>query len=107
MPTIRIDYDDQKLDQDEILTLSESVQKIVSETTKIEDVFVYANSSQIKVKIAPIEIFVQMNAERIENVDVLFNELKSKISSWKKETSFPHPINLTLIPMHWKFDIDI
>ena len=58
MPVIRIDYDDEKLDKDAILTLSNAIQKIVSETTKIEDVFVYANSSQIKVKVAPIEIFI-------------------------------------------------
>ena len=66
MPVIRIDYDDEKLSKAEVLTLSKSVQKIVSEVTKIDDVFVYANSSQIKVKIAPIEIFIQMSAHKID-----------------------------------------
>ena len=76
MPVIRIDYDDEKLDRDEILTLSEAIQKIVSETTKIEDVFVYANSSQIKVKIAPVEIFVQISAHKIEDRDKLIQKIK-------------------------------
>ena len=50
MPLIDIKYDDDKVKSDEILALSEAVQKIVSKATGIEDVFVYANSSQIKVK---------------------------------------------------------
>ena len=100
MPVIRIDYDDEKLDKDAILTLSKAIQKIVSETTKIEDVFVYANSSQIKVKIAPIEIFVQMSAHKIKDVDKLVSEIKSRLSSWKKKNTFHHPINLSLIPMN-------
>ena len=107
MPVIRIDYDDEKLDKDEILTLSNAIQKIVSETTKIEDVFVYANSSQIKVKIAPIEIFVQMSSHKIKDVDKLVNEIKAKLSDWKKKNAFHHPINLTLIPMNWKIEIGI
>ena len=107
MPVIRIDYDDEKLDRDEILTLSEAIQKIVSETTKIDDVFVYANSSQIKVKVAPIEIFVQMSAHKIKDVDKLVSEIKSKLSDWKKKKSFRHLINLTFIPMDWKIEIDI
>ena len=107
MPVIRIDYDDEKLDKDEILTLSNAIQKIVSETTKIEDVFVYANSSQIKVKVAPIEIFVQMSAHKIKDVDKLVSEIKSKLSDWKKKNSFHHLINLTLIPMNWKIEIGI
>ena len=107
MPVIRIDYDDEKLDKDAILTLSKAIQKIVSETTKIEDVFVYANSSQIKVKIAPIEIFVQMSAHKIKDVDKLVSEIKSRLSSWKKKSAFHHPINLTFIPMDWKIEIGI
>ena len=107
MPVIRIDYDNTKLEQDEVLTLSKAIQKIVSETTKIEDVFVYANSSQIKVKIAPIEIFIQMSAHKIKNVDKLVSKIKSKLLDWKKKNHFNHLINLTFIPMNWKIDIGI
>ena len=107
MPVINIEYDDEKLGKDEILTLSKAIQKIVSETTKIEDVFVYANSAQIKVKIAPIEIFIQMSAHKIKDVDKLVNEIKSRLSNWKKKNSFHHLINLTFIPMNWKIEIGI
>ncbi|MDO8500111.1 MAG: hypothetical protein Q7S66_05680 [bacterium] len=107
MPLIRIEYDNNNVENADIQKLSEAVQKIVSETTNIEDVFVYANSAEIKVKIAPVEIFIQMSAHKIEDRDALTKELVSRISAWKKENNFNHPINFTLIPMDWKIEIDI
>ncbi|MEK6830732.1 MAG: hypothetical protein AABX77_01770 [Nanoarchaeota archaeon] len=107
MPIIRIDYDDEKLEKKEILDLSKAIQIIVSEATKIDDVFVYANSSQIKIKIAPIEIFIQMSNSKIKDADKLLKDIKYKLSDWKKKNSFNHLINLTLIPMDWKIEIGI
>ena len=107
MPMIKIEYDDKKVKKNEIILLSEAVQKIIVDVTKIEDVFVYANSSQIKVKVAPIEIFVEMSAHKINNEDNLIGEIKSNLSKWKKKSSFSHPINLSLIPMKWKIEIGI
>ena len=107
MPTIRIDFDGDKVKKKEILALSNAAQKIVSEATKIEDVFVYANSSQIRVKIAPVELYVEMSEHKIKDLDKLFNEIKFGTSNWKKQNKFSHQINFTLIPMKWKFDIDI
>jgi hypothetical protein len=107
MPTIRIDYDNNQIKDEDVLRLSKAAQKIVSEVTDIEDTFVYANSPHIKVKIAPIEIYVQLSAQKIKDVDKLFQEIKERLSAWKKETNFEHPINFTLMPMQWKFEIDI
>lgn len=107
MPVIRIDFDNEKINDEEVLGLSNAIQRIVSETTKIEDVFVYANSSQIKVKVAPIEIFIQMSAHKIKDMDELVNEIKSRLSGWKKEIGFQYLINLTFIPMQWKIEIGI
>lgn len=107
MPMINIEFDQDKVSNEDVQILSKAVQKIVSETTDIEDVFVYANSSKITYKIAPIEIWVRMSAWKIKNLDELTEAVKTKLSLWKKETSFNHPINLTLIPMNWKVEIDI
>ena len=107
MPTIRIDFDNEKVSEQEIRVLSEAAQKIVSDITAIEDVFVYANSSQIKVKIAPIELYVQMSESKIQNLDELFDKIKNRISEWKRQENFQQPINLTLMPMTWKFEINI
>ncbi len=107
MPVIRIDYDDEKVSNDDMTALSKAVRDIVSEITSIEDVFVYANNSQIKIKIAPIEVFVEMSAHKIKNIDDLMNKIKSRLSDWKKENKFSQPINLTINPMQWKIEIGI
>src|SRR5438105_619536 len=107
MPIIRIDFDGKRVSETEMNQLSQVGQKIVSDVTGIEDVFVYANSSQITYKIAPIEIFIEMSAHKIKDQDKLIGEVKEKLSNWKKEANFNHPINLTLIPMQWKMEIAI
>lgn len=107
MPVIRIDYDNEKLQDQDVLALSNAVQKIVSEITGIEDTFVYANSAHIKVKVAPVEVYVQMSASIIPDMDELFSKIQNQVSLWKKENNFQFSINLTLMPMQWKFGIDI
>lgn len=107
MPIVKIQYDDAKVEKSDIQNLSNAIQKIVVEATGIEDVFVYGNSSEIKIKIAPIEIFVEMSAHKIKDEDLLIKDIKERLSAWKKENTFPHSINLTLIPMNWKIEIGI
>ena len=107
MPIIRLDYDGDKVSQSEATALSEAAQKIVSEVTGIKDVFVYGNSSEIKLKSAPVEIFVEMSAQKIADPDKLIAEIKSRLAEWKQKSGFQHPINLTLIPMQWKVEVGI
>jgi hypothetical protein len=107
MPLIRIDYDGAKVSDTDALDISNAAQKIVSEATGIEDVFVYANDSHIKVKTAPIEIFVEMSAHKIQDADELIALIKKELSAWKASSGFAKQINLTLIPMAWKVEIDI
>ncbi len=107
MPVIRLDFDNSKVDNNDIVILSNAIQKIVSEETNIEDVFVYANNADIKIKVAPIEIFIQMSDHKIKNEDELIKSIKTRLTEWKKENNYNHLINLTLIPMHWKIEIGI
>ena len=107
MPVIRIDFDDKKVKKLEVTALCKAVQQIVCNVTKIEDVVVYANSSQIAIKIWPIEIFVQMSAHKIKHVNILVNAIKSKLAVWKKQESFRHLIILTFTPMDWKIELGI
>ena len=69
--------------------LLQAIQKIVSETTKIEDVFVYANSAQIK------------------DEEKLVQEIKTQLLIWKKKPLFKQLINFTFIPMNWKIELRI
>ena len=107
MPIIRIDYDNEEITRENMVFLSNALQKIISEATKIEDVFVYANSSEIKIKIAPIEVFVEMSAHKINNIDNLLKEIKDKIKNRKNDNNFEEKINLTIIPIHRKMEIGI
>ena len=107
MPMIRIEFDDSKLEDDEILLLSRGIQKVVKEATHIEEVFVYANSARIKVDVAPIEVFIEMSAHKVTDREALFAEIKQGISKWKKENDFQYPITLTLTPVDWKFEVGI
>jgi hypothetical protein len=105
MPLIKIEYDDTKIDKKDITNLSTAIQKIVSQITKIEDVFVYTNSAQIKIQIAPIEIFIEMSAHKIANIDILMIDIVDQLKQWKQENNFQIPINLSIIPMHRKIEI--
>jgi hypothetical protein len=107
MPIVNIEYDDKIVSDQEMRALCDVIQRIVSETTKIDDVPVYAHSSPIKVKHAPIEIVVQISAHKIANLDLLMAEVKERLVVWKTNQLYKHPVNLTIIPMNWKFEIGI
>ncbi len=107
MPIIRIDFDNEQISNEEVKRLSVAVRDIVSEVTEIEDVFVYANSSEIKVKVAPVEIFVELSAHKIKDLDALTAQIVARISAWKKDNDFTTLLNFTLIPMPWKIEIGI
>lgn len=107
MPVIRIDFDKDQINEKAVLELSNAIQKIVSEVTEIEDVFVYANDSQIKVKVAPIEIFIQMSDHKIKDIDTLVTEIKRRLVEWKSGSNFSHLINMSFIPMPWKIEVGI
>lgn len=104
---INIEFDDTVVNDEDITKLSKSIIDIVKRITNIDDVFVYANSARIKLKISPIEIFVSISAHKIQNLDDLFEQIKKELSTWKSNTNLKHPINLTVIPMNWKFETGI
>ncbi len=107
MPIIRVDYDNEQISDSDIHAMCAAIREIVSDVTKIEDVFVYGNSSEIKMKVAPVEVFVEMSAHKIKNLDSLTAEFVSRIKEWKSENNFTTPINLSIIPMPWKIEIGI
>ena|ERR1041385_6465496 len=107
MPMITIKYDDAKVGDDQITALAKAIRIIVSEATKIKEVFVYADSPKVRVEVAPIEVFIEMSAGKIKNREELFQEIKHKLSDWKKANSFEYPITLTLTPMDWSFEVGI
>jgi|688.fasta_scaffold794922_2 hypothetical protein len=107
MPLINIEYDDLKISLEDARSLSEAVCGIVSKATGINDVFAYTNTAGIKIAVAPVEIFVRMSASKISNRAELFEEIKAGLRAWKLSSGFPQPLNFTLIPMDWQFEVGI
>jgi len=106
MPVIRVEYDDAVVSEDDARAVCAAAQKTVA-ATGFKEVFVYGNSSHIKINIAPIEIWIEASDHKIQNAEALAKEIRSGMSKWKADTGFPHLINLTLIPMQWKLELDI
>ncbi len=106
---INIKFDDARVQDADIVLLSNNVQKIVSKITGVKDTFVYADSPKIKIAVAPIEIFVEMGVKEFETRDrhSLMKEIKIELAEWKKESNFSSPINLSIVVMDWIFEIGI
>jgi len=107
MPMINIKYDDSKIEDNKIVILSNAIKKIVHDATQIKEIYVYADSPRIKIDVAPIEIFIEMSASKIIDKEKLFQEIKNRLSDWKKINNFDHPITITLTPMDWRFEVGI
>jgi hypothetical protein len=105
MVTIR--YDGSRVTDKEATTLANIIQKLVLETIEANDVFVYADKVLIAVGADPIEVFVQVNANKTPDPAALIDTITEKLAGWKRQTSFVHPINLNVIPVEWhaKFGI--
>lgn len=107
MPMIKVKFDDEVVEDEKIVALSKALQKIVQEATGIPEVFVYADSPKIKIDVAPIEVFIEMSASKVENKEELFEKIKILLLAWKKESHFNYPITITLTPIDWKFEVGL
>ena len=59
-------------------------------------------------KVVQIEIFIALSASNMnKDIDSLLHEFRVQLAEWKKQNKFPHPINITLDPKQWKFEVGI
>jgi hypothetical protein len=107
MPLLKVEYDDAVLTETEARDLCLASQKIVKQVTGIEATFVYGNPAHIKIDVPPVEVWVEMSEHKIQDSDALLQQIGEALQAWKQETSYPHPINLVLVPMSWKIQFDI
>lgn len=104
---ITIKFDDTKVEDPKIVELSKGLQKAVQEATGIPEVFVYAESPRIKIDVAPIEVFIEMSANKVPDREELFSVIKNKLLAWKAENAFEYPVTVTLTPVDWKFEVGL
>lgn len=107
MPVVTVEYDKTKISDEQMKRFVVDLYDIVSEATEIKEVPVYARAAEITYKIYPLEIFIQISAHKVDDREALTGKIKDALSSWRKENSFDHLINLTLMPMDWNLAIDI
>ena len=107
MPVVNIEYDGNKVSLAEIRLLVDGAHQVIASVTGTDDVPVYAHDAEIKAKTAPIEIFIRYSDHKVKDVDGLTQELRRAFSAWKSAQGFPHPINMTFIPINWKIEMDI
>ena len=101
MPIItRIEYDDARLSEGEARELSAAAQRIVAEAIGIDEVFVYTNTAQIKVNIAPVLMTIEMGAHRTAFAEQYGAEIKEKLGTWKQENGHGYPVYLTVTPVN-------
>jgi hypothetical protein len=72
-------------------------------------VYAWANASQIRIDIDPVDIFIELSASKVPNGDAsrLSKPIALKIKQWKLDHGFREPINLTVTPVHWQLEIGI
>jgi hypothetical protein len=107
MPLVKVEYDESKVGKDAMTKLCEALREIVIQSTNIPEVYVYANSSQIRIQVNPIEVFIEMSAHKVGDIEVLMDNIKTHLKERKLQNNFTVPITLTIIPMYWKFEVDI
>ena len=105
MVTIR--YDGGKVASEEAAALASIMRKLVTEAVKVKDVFVYADEALLAIGVDPIEVFVQVNAQKTSDPAALMDKITQTLTVWKQQNNFAHPINLNIIPVEWhaKFGI--
>ena len=93
---------------DQIERYARGIEKVVSETSKIEEhTPTYVRGNDFSINATPIEVFLQVSPKFITNEEELMLNLRYALSVWKEEFHINHPINLTLMPMTWRFELNI
>ena len=105
---IYIDYNKSMISVDQIERYARGIEKVVSETTKIEDhTPTYVRATDFTLNAAPIEIFLQVSPKFLTDEEELMLNLRYALGVWKEQANIHHPINITLMPMTWRFELNI
>jgi len=103
---INITFDSKKVSDEGVSSLTQSIQKIVSEVMAVKDVFVYANKP-LFVLADPIEVFIQVNKNEVSNPEQLTKDIAAHLSTWKEASQFKPAININVHPVEWHYKIGI
>lgn len=111
MPIVRIDYEKEKLSQEQMRTVATKLQGLVAQVTGYGpgDISVFASENQITVNAAPVEIYIYANFPDVteEKMESILKELADLVVPFKKEQGIEVPFNLSIVKMNWKFKLEV
>ena len=111
MPIVRIDYEKEKLSQEQMRVIANKIQGLVAQVTGYEpkDISVFASENQITVNAAPIEIYIYATFPDAseEKMESMLRELADLVVPFKKEQGIEVPFNLSIVKMNWKFRLEV
>ena len=110
-PVVKIDYDSTKFPDDIIRSLGEELHQVVSRASNLPltDASVFANSNQITVNAAPMEIYINAGSGAIPNSDKqkMLDTITTEVKKFKAEKGIEIPVNISIVEMTWKVGVGI
>jgi hypothetical protein len=104
MPVIKLEFDDSIVNTDTTKEFCEAIRRIVVDSTGLpeNEICLYGNNSQIKINVAPIQVWLEISDYKVSDVDKLANDIRDQIVEWKDKTKFAHQIKFMLVPKNQK-----
>ena len=110
-PVVKIDYESTKFSEEFVRALGEELHTVVSKASNLplSDVSVFANSNQITVNAAPMEIYINAGSGAIPDGDKqkMLDAITAAVKKFKSEKSIDIPINISIVEMTWKVGVGV
>lgn len=111
MPIVKIDYDKEKLSQEQIRSIVNRLQSAVADVTGYDpkEISVFAYENQITANAAPLEIYIYATFPDVtsEKMESMLNRLADLLAPFKKEQDINVPFNISVAKMNWKFKLEV
>lgn len=111
MPIIKIDYDKKAFSEEEIQTTASAIQRITADATGygLDEVSVFARENNITINAAPIEIYIYATFENDDDdsLRAKLSKVAEKVKEYKAQNNMSQSFNLSIVKMHWKFELGV
>mgnify|MGYP000945689930 CR=1 FL=1 len=102
---IRIIHDNKTCSIEDVKNLSRTLVEVVSTCIGDDDVIVLVENPSVLINMEAVEVFIQVNNQKIDNPDIILENISKKLSESRDRSDCL--INLNLIPVDWYSRIGI
>ena len=111
MPIIKIDYDKKKIRSEDVHKLAVELQKIAGDAMglPLSRFSVYATANDLAINAAPVEIYIQAGAQVVSkgSAGKYLKTIIKHVKDFKKANRITTPLNISLIRMDWKYELEV